>query len=549
MTVSLTTPINEYIANGSTTIFPYTFRTTETAQVKVYVGGVLQTSGYTISQYDTNAGNVTFTTAPTNGSIVRIQRSITLNRETDYLDGGALAATSLDNDFDKIVMMIQDLDANAIKELSQEILDAQSKKILNVATPTAGTDAANKAYVDSIPFILGNVIAPANPADNGKVLTAASGLWGWTQKKIWKSAQEIYSGVFIEVQDSDIITDTSGNIYLALYCKADDNSATTSYIIKITPALDYSIFASATTADTGGTALARDSSDNIYWAVNQYAQAGANCYVYKITSAGVKTTFATQSLTGAKGTALAIDSNNNVFWAVSQFYNGTTYALNSYVYKITSAGVKTTFATQATIGCSDVDLVFDNSNYLYWAVNNRYNGTTFFQTNYVYRISQDTTIGTFASAANSYSTNTAIIFDGSNLYWTFNNQYDTGTSSYDITSYVYKITLAGVKTTEMSKRVEGALGTSLTVDSDGNLYWALSCSKNGGDASDRSAYVFVRETGTTSIKTFNSFRVYNSFSANVFYGNNNIYTWASNTIDGLGSSLRSRLYINYNKSI
>jgi hypothetical protein len=149
MTVSLTTPLNEYVGNGSSKTFPYSFRTTNTNQIKVYLAGVLQTSGYTVDQYDLNAGNIIFAVAPPIGAEVRIQRNIPISRSNDYLDGGALTAAALDNDFDNIIMMVQDLDAQVIKELDTSILDAQDKHIVNVSNPYSDTDASNKIYVDT----------------------------------------------------------------------------------------------------------------------------------------------------------------------------------------------------------------------------------------------------------------------------------------------------------------------------------------------------------------------------------------------------------------
>src|SRR5574343_532230 len=110
MPVTQQTPLISYTANGSTTVFAYPFRVINAADLKVYVNGVERTTGMSISGVgNANGGSVTLTPAPANGSIIRLQRSTSTDRSIDYGAGGNLSATSLDNDFERIVMMIQEV--------------------------------------------------------------------------------------------------------------------------------------------------------------------------------------------------------------------------------------------------------------------------------------------------------------------------------------------------------------------------------------------------------------------------------------------------------
>jgi hypothetical protein len=162
-------------------------------------------------------------------------------------------------------------------------------------------------------------------------------------------------------------------------------------------------------------------------------------YVYKITPAGTLTTFASVATSGGTGTSLIFDSTGNLYWAVNNYYNGTTYNQTSYVFKITPAGTLTTFASQATIGAQGTSLVFDSTGNLYWAVSNNFNGTTWTLTSYVYKITPAGTKTTFASAATNGAFGTSLIFDSTgNLYWAVNNQYNNTT--YNQTSYIYTMT-------------------------------------------------------------------------------------------------------------
>ena len=119
MPVLSQTPNNTYVGNGSVTVFAYTFRIPDLASLQVTLNDVVQVSGYTVSGVDSNVGgNVTFTVAPANNVEVRFERAIPIVRETDYIEGGALPAQVLDNDFDRIVMMVQDLDSSLQETVS-----------------------------------------------------------------------------------------------------------------------------------------------------------------------------------------------------------------------------------------------------------------------------------------------------------------------------------------------------------------------------------------------------------------------------------------------
>ena len=142
MTISVQTPFNNYVGNGTTKIFPYTFKISKFIDIQVYVNDVLQTTGYSVSNYNNDSGgNVIFTNAPADLSAIRLKRTTALERTTDYLSGGPLEATTLDNDIDRVVMMVQDLDA-VVQALD---MDVSWDEILGRPTTLSGygiTDAA-----------------------------------------------------------------------------------------------------------------------------------------------------------------------------------------------------------------------------------------------------------------------------------------------------------------------------------------------------------------------------------------------------------------------
>jgi hypothetical protein len=110
ITVGDVTPRAQYTATSSQTVFAYTFPIFADGDLKVYIGSTLQTltTHYTVSGAATdNGGNVTLVTGATTGDIVTVYRDLPVSRTSDYQTSGDLLAETLNDDFDKTVMMAQ----------------------------------------------------------------------------------------------------------------------------------------------------------------------------------------------------------------------------------------------------------------------------------------------------------------------------------------------------------------------------------------------------------------------------------------------------------
>ena len=106
-------PRVQYTATSSQTVFAYGFSIFNDSDLKVYVGSTVKTltTDYTVSGAGTTAGgNVTFGTGLTSGDIVTIYRDLPVSRTTDYQANGDLLAESLNDDLDKLAMMIQQVE-------------------------------------------------------------------------------------------------------------------------------------------------------------------------------------------------------------------------------------------------------------------------------------------------------------------------------------------------------------------------------------------------------------------------------------------------------
>ncbi|WP_019652270.1 glycosyl hydrolase family 28-related protein [Variovorax atrisoli] len=111
MTVPVQTPVSNHIGNGITTSFAYGFKLLDEVDINVSVDGVVLSLGvdYTVTGVDVEAGGtVVFAVAPAALSAVALVRRVALNRLTDYQYSGDFQSDTVNRDFDRMVMMLQD---------------------------------------------------------------------------------------------------------------------------------------------------------------------------------------------------------------------------------------------------------------------------------------------------------------------------------------------------------------------------------------------------------------------------------------------------------
>ncbi|MBN5179921.1 phage tail protein, partial [Serratia marcescens] len=153
MSVPNQTPYNIYTANGLTTVFPYEFYLLNAGDLAVSLNGSVITSGYTISGVgNVDGGEVSFLTPPANGVTVMLERVIPTYRLTDYQDNGDLLADTVNKDFDRLWMAIQQAFIYLGLALTRPLLggpfNAKGYRIEGLGEPINPSDAATKKYVD-----------------------------------------------------------------------------------------------------------------------------------------------------------------------------------------------------------------------------------------------------------------------------------------------------------------------------------------------------------------------------------------------------------------
>ena len=160
-------PLVRYTANGTQTAFDYPFPVFASEDIAVYLNGAKQVSGFTVTGAgETTGGSVTFTVAPSSGVVVAIERRVPLERMTDFLEGGALSAVSLNNELDYLAASIQQLQRDQADMLRFDGLEAPSPVVLparntranralafdesgNMTTVAHGSTLASPTYVQS----------------------------------------------------------------------------------------------------------------------------------------------------------------------------------------------------------------------------------------------------------------------------------------------------------------------------------------------------------------------------------------------------------------
>lgn len=122
----------------------------------MYFDSIKQSSGFTVSGLGVDTGGaVTFAVPPATGVIVKILRTMTLERTTDYVEGGALRSDVLDDDFDRLWQAMQSIRADAASIVEFEALNgllndtfAAVENNANAAASSAA-DAAQSAGIST----------------------------------------------------------------------------------------------------------------------------------------------------------------------------------------------------------------------------------------------------------------------------------------------------------------------------------------------------------------------------------------------------------------
>jgi hypothetical protein len=124
-------PIIRYTANGSLTNFSYPFPIFKMEDLKVYIAGVLQNSGYSVTGIgDTNGGVVQFNSPPAANTQITLLRDIKIERMSDFLESGDFSADILNTELDYIVASLQQLSEQQKSNLRFQTYESNPNLVL-----------------------------------------------------------------------------------------------------------------------------------------------------------------------------------------------------------------------------------------------------------------------------------------------------------------------------------------------------------------------------------------------------------------------------------
>ncbi|SCW91719.1 hypothetical protein [Pseudomonas sp. NFACC05-1] len=142
-----------YAANGVTTIYAVPFLVIEAGDLKVYLNGVLQTSGYTQTGVGLPTSSVTFTIAPSGDLYFVLE--VPFQRLVDYQENGDFLSSTVNRDFDRIWQALKQLLRASARALTLGYLDvdgsgfyrAKGNGIVDLASAN-GEDSAAPNWKD-----------------------------------------------------------------------------------------------------------------------------------------------------------------------------------------------------------------------------------------------------------------------------------------------------------------------------------------------------------------------------------------------------------------
>jgi len=145
MAVSTTTNKVSYIGNGIAASFAIPFPFLENEHLKVYqLLNDIQTER---TDWTVSGGNMVFDTAPANDAQIVIMREVPLTQETDYRENEILPAETLERNFDKLTMQVQQLKEQADRAVTVDIFDNTDAASLIPSIRQAVSDAAEYAAI------------------------------------------------------------------------------------------------------------------------------------------------------------------------------------------------------------------------------------------------------------------------------------------------------------------------------------------------------------------------------------------------------------------
>jgi hypothetical protein len=132
-------PRVQYLADGSLGSFSFVFPVFSAADLQVSLNDAPQSSGFTVSGIGaTSGGTVSFAVPPAAGTVITLERRLTVERLSDFLESGPLSARSLNEQLDRTTAILQQLGGDQGRMLRFPDTDLPASAVLPSRPARAG---------------------------------------------------------------------------------------------------------------------------------------------------------------------------------------------------------------------------------------------------------------------------------------------------------------------------------------------------------------------------------------------------------------------------
>jgi len=192
MSVGSGVPYSQHVGNGVTRSFAYGFTLLDAGDLVVTIDGA-PTSDYVLTGLGVPAGGtVTVPVAPASGAEVLLQRVIQLVRSTEYPNNGDLLAETVNGDFDRLWMAIQNTDADGTRTLRvpevgalPELPAAAARADKLLSFDSAGNPSVSSPAAGTATALAAELLSTASSS-------SGTGMLGWLRNAIGSVATTLY---------------------------------------------------------------------------------------------------------------------------------------------------------------------------------------------------------------------------------------------------------------------------------------------------------------------------------------------------------------------
>ncbi len=110
------TGIIRYVGNGITSDYTFPFQIFSAQEILVYFNDTLQESGFAVSGVENiSGGEVCFDAPPADGLKITLKSNVSIERKSDFQEGGALRASVINREFNNIIAAIKQVNGLACR--------------------------------------------------------------------------------------------------------------------------------------------------------------------------------------------------------------------------------------------------------------------------------------------------------------------------------------------------------------------------------------------------------------------------------------------------